>query len=419
MRVPENIGPPVRSTETWQGEPTPDPAFDGGGPYSSSNFAPNHDDGYFDDGQGSCNSCGACNNCCRGPIYARGEYLLWWLTGDSTPALVTTSPAGTPRAQAGVLGQPNTSVLFGGKLNSDARSGARVVLGMWLDPNARLEGEWFGLGQNTANFTQTSSGTPILARPFFNLTTGAQDSNVIAFPSQLQGAINVSETSSFMGAGIHATQNMLCGDYCGDRHYRVDFLYGFRYLRLHENLTINDSITANAAATVPANTGFTTTDAFGTSNNFYGLNLGMTAESRIERWCFTSIGRLGLGGTSQNVNISGNSTATTANGQTTSFNGGLLALPTNIGSYNHSGFTVVPQLELKLAYDLTQNFRFTFGYDVIYWSRVVRPGGQIDTFVNTSQASGQPLVGTPGPRFTLHETDLWIQGISAGGELRF
>ena len=106
----------------------------------------------------------------RGPIYVRGEYLLWWVKGDSVPALVTTSPPTVTRAQAGVLGQPGTTVLFGDeRLNQTARSGGRVVLGWWLDPRDRIEGDFFMLGQANAGFDQTSGGTPILARPFFKI----------------------------------------------------------------------------------------------------------------------------------------------------------------------------------------------------------------------------------------------------------
>ena len=39
--------------------------------------------------------------------------LLWWAKGGETPALLTTSPGATAQAQAGVLGQVGTSVLFG------------------------------------------------------------------------------------------------------------------------------------------------------------------------------------------------------------------------------------------------------------------------------------------------------------------
>src|SRR5262245_8106792 len=67
--------------------------------------------------------------CCRscpyppGCVWASAEYLLWWTKGDRLPPLLTTSPVGTPLANAGVLGRPGTSVLFGDeRVNDDARS---------------------------------------------------------------------------------------------------------------------------------------------------------------------------------------------------------------------------------------------------------------------------------------------------------
>ena len=47
---------------------------------------------------------------------------------------MTASPLGTPRDAAGVLGDPRTSVLFGGRdINDDFRSGVRFYAGTWLD----------------------------------------------------------------------------------------------------------------------------------------------------------------------------------------------------------------------------------------------------------------------------------------------
>jgi hypothetical protein len=384
----------------------------GGGDYS----LPRFDNGWCDSscaagGPGGFGGFGP-----RSPIYVRGEYLGWWLKGDSTPPLVTTSPNGTVIGAAGVLGQPGTSVLYGGSgVNGGMRSGARVVAGWWLNPTSRIECEFFGLGTIQSGFNESSTGNPILARPFYNLQTGAQDSNVLAFPTTTQGSIKVQEQSSFLGAGIHATQNLSCINCCPDRQYRWDFLYGFRYLRLAENLTINSSLTS----TVSPGTVFTTFDGFKTANNFYGADLGLMRERRSSRWSLTTIGRIALGFTSQVATISGNSTTTPAGGPTTNSTGGLLALPSNIGTYHRDTFTYVPQLELKLGYYVTQNLRLTVGYDLIYWSRVARPGEQISTSVNTSQANGGTLTGPAGPLFSFHESDLWIQGVSVGGELVF
>jgi hypothetical protein len=347
----------------------------------------------------------------RSPIYVRGEYLGWWVKGDSTPALATTSTTGT-----GVLGQPSTSVLFGNNpVNSQMRSGARVVAGWWLNPSARIECEFFGLGTTQTNFSESSTGTPILARPYFNLQTGAQAAFLLAFPATTQGSIHIMENSSFLGAGIHATQNLSCINCCPDRQFRWDFVYGFRYLRLAENLTINDSYMTPTAA--PGTT-FTNFDGFKTANNFYGADLGLMRERRSSRWSLATTGRIALGFTSQVATISGNSTISNSAGTTTT-PGGVLALPTNIGTYHHDTFTYVPQLELKLGYFVTQNLRLTAGYDLIYWSRVARPGEQISTSVNASQQSGGTLTGAAGPLFSFHESDLLIQGFSVGGELVF
>ena len=41
----------------------------------------------------------------RPRVWGRVEYLLWFSDGRNLPALATTSPAGTPQNQAGVLAQ--------------------------------------------------------------------------------------------------------------------------------------------------------------------------------------------------------------------------------------------------------------------------------------------------------------------------
>ena len=57
---------------------------------------------------------GACTVMTDGPKAWLGfDYLGWWAKGDKLPPLVSGSPAGTPRATAGVLGQPATTTLFG------------------------------------------------------------------------------------------------------------------------------------------------------------------------------------------------------------------------------------------------------------------------------------------------------------------
>jgi hypothetical protein len=61
------------------------------------------------------------------------------------------------------------------------------------------------------------------------------------------------------------------------------------------------------------------------------------------------------------------------------------------------------------------------GYSLIYWSRVVRPGDQIDLDVNPDYLppATTPVTGPARPRFVFRESDFWAQGLSVGGDLRW
>ena len=90
------------------------------------------------------------------------------------PPLVTTSPAGTSRADAGVLGRDGTEILVGNEdILEDSRAGVRFTLGSLIVPNSVLgfEADYLGLEETTWQFLASSNtlGSPILARPFFNM----------------------------------------------------------------------------------------------------------------------------------------------------------------------------------------------------------------------------------------------------------
>jgi hypothetical protein len=359
---------------------------------------------------------------CRTPyrsIYARSEYLLWWLKGSNTPPLVTTSPLGTPAMQAGVLNQPGTAILVGDQdLNTGARSGGRITVGGWFNQTTGLEAEYFLLGNSSQTFDLASTGNPILARPFFNVQTGLEAAQILAFPGlPFQSTISVTSTSSFQGASIYLMRNIFSDVPNADRGFRVDFLGGYSYLNLHEKLTIGDSLIINTRVAPGAT--ISRFDEFKTSNNFNGADLGMQGEFHFRRLSLNTTGRLGLGAMSETVSINGNSTVFALNTPPANFAGGFLALPTNIGSYHRSVFALVPRVGVKLGYNILPRLKVHVGYDMIYCNKVVRPGDQIDLALNTSQALGHPLVGQPRPAFTFHGSDLWAQGLDVGAELRF
>ena len=104
--------------------------------------------------------------------------------------------------------------------------------------------------------------------------------------------------------------------------------------------------------------------------------------------------------------------------------GGIFALPTNIGRFSGDDFAVVPEVTVKLGWRLTGNLGVFAGYNFLYWSRVIRPGNQIDRAVNdtlipTSNVFGAAEGDLSRPARLFNTSDFWAHGVSFGVELRF
>jgi hypothetical protein len=348
------------------------------------------------------------------------EYLLWSSKGDRLPPLVTTSPPGTPQALAGVLGAPGTTVLFGGDGSNDRwRSGARVRAGYWLDPqhSGAIEANVFILDRNSAGFAASSDGNPILAQPFVNALTGAQDASLIAFPGFSSGSIAINDPSRLFGAGIDYRTEICRSCTLGS----VSGLVGYRFLWLRDNLTIDSTQVSGPAAVpvIPLGTIIATEDQFATSNFFHGVDLGLTGDVRNGPWSLTWTAKVALGVTVTDVDINGATTTTLPGGAPATTAGGIYALPTNIGSFSTARFAAVPELAAELGYQVNANVRVFAGYSLLYWTELVRPGGAIDTMINPSQSGGQPLIGPARPLPQSNSTDYWAQGLNFGASYRF
>jgi hypothetical protein len=162
-------------------------------------------------------------------------------------------------------------------------------------------------------------------------------------------------------------------------------------------------------------------DRFETRNQFNGVDLGWRYRRTRGYWSFDSLLRMAVGVTNQTVMINGGTTITEPGQASESFVGGLRAQRTNIGTYDQDQFTVIPELNLNLGYQLTDHFRAMVGYTFIYWSNVVRPGDQIDYDINPALLPPEqvPFTGALRPGFEFDTTDYWVQGVSVGGEFRW
>jgi hypothetical protein len=409
------------------------PTVPGQMPQSATNAAPLATNGPSCPASNAANACNACpqNNCqtcapscCQQPcgppgrFWASGEYLLWWCEGSATPALLTSSPIGTPRNQFGVLGQPNTTVVFGNEhLSDDTRNGFRIRFGGWLDDchTCGLEASYFLL--DNVKHDQTIGG--LLARPFNNVGTGQPDSELINFPGVVDGFAQILNSNRFTGFDINFRKCCRC-DCCS----RCDFLVGFRYLSLEDELYVREALVVTGTDPTlnpPPGTRIVLDDQFETRNEFYGPQFGLAGEFRRGCMFVNYRGMIAIGTTHKAVTIDGETMITPPGpgAQPTTYNGGLYALPTNIGHYTRNDFSVVPELNLNVGYQITDHIRAFVGYSFIYWSDVTRPGDVIDANINTSQLPPGTLVGPARPAFTWHHSDFWAHGVNFGLEVRY
>ncbi len=329
------------------------------------------------------------------------DYVLAWRKERFYPPLVTTSPIGTVQGNAGVLGLSTTSILFGDDtIGNSPQSGLRADIGIWATRVLGFGVSVTGLGTEKKGFTlsSNSSGRPIIARPFFNVSTSSQAAELIAFPSvQLNGAIDIDTANRIWGLDLYTRYRRCCS-----RRFAADFIGGFTYLQLIDNLDISTQTTSAGVLTA-------SNDHFHCRNNYYAGLVGMEAEWSTCLLLLSIRAKVGLGNVVSVTDIEGQ---TNAGGTITE--GGLLALPTNIGPHCRRTFEVVPMLNARLRFRAKGHLFFQVGYDLIYWPKVALAGEQIDFNLNITQQEGGTLIGTSAPKFYLHNKDFWAQGIAAG-----
>jgi hypothetical protein len=356
--------------------------------------------------------------------WGRVEWLVWWIEGDTPPPLVTTATPGTGIGTAGILGAATSRVLFGGsELNQDERNGARLTLGYWFDDHHSLgiEANYFMLEPTGSTFAANSGTTPILTRPFTSGTTALPDAAIVAFPGVAAGSVTASERSAvFHGGELLLRQHMSCG--C----FGLDVLYGYRYLHLGEELDVNQSTLVSGASAAPplaglaVGTGLQITDQFRTVNDLNALEIGLVAEAHGERLGISGFFKLAAGRGEESVSISGASTRILPTGAVTSVATGVLATGSNSGRWSKLEYPVVPDLGFEVSYRVRPGLRAFVGYEWMYWSRVLRPGEEVDTTINPALLPfAAPTAVVPRPLPFLEFKELVVQGLNAGVEFRY
>lgn len=373
-----------------------------------------------------------------GGLWVRGEYLAWDMKGMYVPPLLITSnvnnidPVDLHLNDNGDLGATDPiEILYGGeRVNSDVRNGWKISAGVWLDncQTVGLEADYFALEDgDDSYFINSTTGDPILARPFYNVLTGLESSVLVAFPNAVggvvhRGSIDIDTSTAFHGAGARGIINLGCSNGCGTNWWngcpqptsgRVDLILGYRYLRLDDSLSVAENSTLNPGGI------FNIRDQFDADNTFNGFDIGTMLKHQRGCWSIEMLSKIALGNTRSRVNIDGSTTITATGGPAQQFVGGILAQRTNIGEYQADEFAVVPELGLTVGYQLNPCWKLTAGYTWLYWSRVARAGDQIDRNLNPDlfpEEVDPPADSHLQPRFEFVHDDFWAHGLRLGLE---
>jgi hypothetical protein len=381
---------------------------------------------------GNCGG-GPCD-CCAPRVFGGVEYLLWWMRPApiGTPLVTVGSPLG-----AGLEGQPTTRVVVGDKdVNFFQTSGIRASAGYWVDSNRRwgVELDGFLLEQRNRffDFRSDQNGIPVIARPFTEAITGQPSSLLVSFPGLLSGGIDVSVRNRTYGAELNGLMNLYRSRPGHLYGLSADMIGGFRWMQVDEGLDITSvsdllpgnttpfaGILVGAPATIGVN------DNFSTKNSFYGANVGGRVEFRKGRWTVSATAKVGIGDTHEILDINGASALIKQGFTTLAVQpGGLLAVASNINRSDKDVFAVLPEGTLNFGYQLTPGINLFCGYNILYLSRMVRPGDQLDPVVNGTLVPTSSLFGVPfGPNRPqpgiFNQDYFWAQGVQWGISIRF
>lgn len=396
--------------------------------YVEEGYSPDYNQYQNQYGYGDC--CQPCEPCrCGGQFWVDAEYLYWQI--KDSPKVIPLVVEGSSISP--ILGSAGTSVVLGGKkVENSWRSGGKVTVGYWFD-DCRcfgIEANYFLLPNQSTNHEVRSSGEPgtgFLGVPYFNVVTGQEASYALSNSNNAIGG------GAWSGLGAFRIQNRMQGaelnglmTFVNDCAYRVELLGGFRYWNFNERFTFT---TSSPYLADPQNI-FGTKDKFEVENNFYGGQLGVEFDYNCNCFFFNIIGKVALGANCGNVNIDGRFLTNDFNtppftGTPQAVVGGIFALPTNIGHHDKTYFSVLPEVDVNIGYQICDCLRLTVGYSFLYATNVLRATKEVNRHINPSQSGAieytttPTLAGKASPKPSHKTESFWAQGLNVGLQLTF
>lgn len=405
-------------------------------------------------------------------FWANGDYLLWRLRNQHIPPAAQVLPVGvlavnitdqfvnTPNGvptpgDTTVFGfaplsiQSNAVFAGGNTVDPGEHSGGRFSAGFWVDPEQTfgLETSFFFLDRRGSSFGTTTANsvdqfiinTGFTQNLFLLSGSPPTQSLLNSFPvilvRQTSSAISGTASSALWGGELNARCTALQFG-----RLTLGGLAGFRYIDLHEDLAIANSVRLFRPANpnlrpisdpivnppVPADLSFNTLDSVRTYNHYYGGQVGVDLSAMFGGFFVAVRSKIGVGDMHQVVNIAGTTTVInndpTSNIPSTTSPGGLLSGPLDQGKHSRDRIAFNAETTVKLGYQFTNWLRGYVGYDILYLSQTARPSDQtsITTLSTTTTIAGSTNnVNVAGPTFRFHDSEFWAQGVTFGLELRY
>ena len=351
------------------------------------------------------------NSSCFNRFWLEADYLYWQI--QDSPKIIPLV------IEQPVAGGPFTVVLGGKKMENDWHSGGRFALGCWLDSCQDIGAEvnYFFLGKHSkrSSVAADANGSPRLRVPYFNVTTGLPDSTALATPGLYRGSASLKVFNKMQGAELNIIKVL---PWLSDSNFKG--LAGFRYWNFDDHLLF-----ATNSPLVVTPTIYNNHDKFRTQNHFYGGQIGACFNLCYASFFFNIQGKVALGAMCQKSTIDGRFQTNEFTGAVQTFAGGYFALPTNIGSRKKTCFSVIPELNLNIGYQIIDYLCVHIGYSVLYASQVLRAADQMSRDLNPTQSANieftptPVLVGEASPKAHLKSTGLWAQGMNVGLDFTF
>ncbi|GAC1339837.1 MAG: hypothetical protein NVSMB18_08760 [Acetobacteraceae bacterium] len=378
-------------------------------------------------------------------FYGSVEYLNWSV--KDAPLSIPLVSTGPSQNKEGFLVNAGTTILYGAPFapalgGRDHQgfpdiSGSRLTLGYRLDlPQlTAVELSGFALARRSVKFSAggNTSGGPGIRIPVFSNVAYApgggcdienasvclvrgEDGVPVFLPDAVSGRVTIRNTLQLWGADLTGVRTLAAGS-----GWELSGLAGPRYLQLSEGLGLTDTIVGVPGTFFDGQRG-TANDSFKTSNRFYGAALGLRGTYAYGPFSAELTGRLAVGLSHEVLSVQGiyrdaGPTMLPANaGQY-----GIFAQPANEGRFSANKFAVVPDLQIKLGYDITPAFGITVGYSALYDSNVIRPGDQMTRNIPKGQTFQQDgtAPSTTSPARLFRTSDFFAHGLNAGVRFHF